>query len=317
MTEDNENQSGDAAQQCGRSWTVSIAVPSSIVDNAQSPELRSYLVGQIARCLVIYNIDEIVVYDEHCIPGTPEQVLLDKRKQTMVQMARILEYLECPQYLRRFLFPIQKHLQYAGLLNPLESTHHLKQQDESLYREGVVLNKPHKNGSFVNIGLRYDAHVDRSLQPNVRVTVKLTKTDNPKKIQGVVVSPSEPREKMGLYWGYSIRMANSLGEVLNSCPFEGGYDLKIGTSDRGDIVDKVVKSMPRNYSHLLVVFGGLRGIEAAHESDESLSFVEDTKDLFDHYINTCPNQGSDTIRTEEAILITLSSLRKRLLSRKK
>lgn len=69
MTEDNENQSGDAAQQCGRSWTVSIAVPSSIVDNAQSPELRSYLVGQIARCLVIYNIDEIVVYDEHCIPG--------------------------------------------------------------------------------------------------------------------------------------------------------------------------------------------------------------------------------------------------------
>lgn len=230
--------------------------------------------------------------------STPEQVLLDKRKQTMVQMARILEYLECPQYLRRFLFPIQKHLQYAGLLNPLESTHHLKQHDESLYREGVVLNKTFKNGSFVNIGLRNDALVDRNLQPNVRVTVKLTKTDNPKRIQGVVVSPSEPREKMGLYWGYSIRMANSLSEVLNSCPFEGGYDLKIGTSDKGDIVDKVVKSMPRNYSHLLVVFGGLRGIEAAHESDESLSFTEDTKDLFDFYINVCPNQGSDTIRTE-------------------
>lgn len=53
----------------GRKWTVSIAVPSSIVDNAQSPELRSYLVGQIARCLVIFNIDEIVAYDEFCIPG--------------------------------------------------------------------------------------------------------------------------------------------------------------------------------------------------------------------------------------------------------
>ena len=56
--------------------------------------------------------------------------------------------------------------------------------------------------------------------------------------------------------------------------------------------------MPRNYAHLLVVFGGLRGIEAAHECDESLSHAEDTKDLFDFYINTCPNQGSDTIRTE-------------------
>lgn len=53
----------------GRQWTVSIAVPSSIVDNAQSPELKSYLVGQIARSLVIYNVDEIVVYDEYCIPG--------------------------------------------------------------------------------------------------------------------------------------------------------------------------------------------------------------------------------------------------------
>ena len=57
------------SQSCGRNWTVSIALPSSIVDNAQSPELRSYLVGQIARCLVIFNVDEVVVYDEHCIPG--------------------------------------------------------------------------------------------------------------------------------------------------------------------------------------------------------------------------------------------------------
>lgn len=230
--------------------------------------------------------------------STPEQVLLDKRKQTLVQMVRILEYLECPQYLRRFLFPIQKHLQYAGLLNPLESTHHFKEYDDTMYREGVVMNKPHRNGSFVNVGLRFDAQIDRSLQPNVRVTVKLSKTDNPKKLKGVVVSPSEPREKLGLYWGYSIRMANSLNEVLNTCPFEGGYDLKIGTSDRGDNVDKVVKQIPRNYSHLLVVFGGLRGIEVAHESDESLGGTEDTKDLFDFYINTCPNQGSDTIRTE-------------------
>lgn len=53
----------------GREWTVSVAVPSSIVDNAQSKELKSYLVGQIARCLVIFNIDEIVVYDEFCSVG--------------------------------------------------------------------------------------------------------------------------------------------------------------------------------------------------------------------------------------------------------
>lgn len=70
MTEDSiENLNQTEIQSNGRQWTASIAVPSSIVDNAQSPELRSYLVGQIARSLVIYNIDEIVVYDEYCIPG--------------------------------------------------------------------------------------------------------------------------------------------------------------------------------------------------------------------------------------------------------
>jgi len=32
---------------CNRQYTVSIAVPGSILDNAQSPELRTYLVGQV------------------------------------------------------------------------------------------------------------------------------------------------------------------------------------------------------------------------------------------------------------------------------
>lgn len=39
--------------------TVSIAVPGSILDNAQSPEFRTYLAGQIARAACIYKIDEV------------------------------------------------------------------------------------------------------------------------------------------------------------------------------------------------------------------------------------------------------------------
>ena len=32
---------------CSRQYTVSIAVPGSILDNAQSAELRTYVVGQV------------------------------------------------------------------------------------------------------------------------------------------------------------------------------------------------------------------------------------------------------------------------------
>lgn len=86
--------------------------------------------------------------------------------------------------------------------------------------------------------------------------------------------------------------------------------MTIGTSDRGtpidDLPDKGVQ-----YNHALIVFGGLHGIEAALESDEQLQ-VNEASLLFNHYVNVLPNQGSRTIRTEEAILIAMSSLRTKL-----
>lgn len=48
---------------------------------------------------------------------------------------------------------------------------------------------------------------------------------------------------------------------------------------------------------MLLVFGGLKGLEASLESDETLQESE-VELLFDHYVNTCPQQGSRTIRTE-------------------
>lgn len=45
--------------------TISIAVPGSILDNAQSAELRTYLAGQIARAACIFKVDEIIVFDDN------------------------------------------------------------------------------------------------------------------------------------------------------------------------------------------------------------------------------------------------------------
>lgn len=48
----------------GRSYTLSVALPGSVLDNAQSPELRTYLAGQIARACTVFCVDEIVVFEE-------------------------------------------------------------------------------------------------------------------------------------------------------------------------------------------------------------------------------------------------------------
>jgi hypothetical protein len=82
-----------------RDFTVSVALPGSILDNAQSVELRTYLAGQIARAFAVFNIDEVIVFsDDYKDAGGHGDVLLP----------RILQFLECPQYLRKHFFPIHQ-----------------------------------------------------------------------------------------------------------------------------------------------------------------------------------------------------------------
>ena len=112
----------------------------------------------------------------------------------------------------------------------------------------------------VNIGLQKDCCIDKKLTPGVRVTVKLHKglESNCKQIRTEVVSPSEPREKRGLYWGYAVRLADSLSTVFSQCPYTGGYDLTVGTSERGQVVDDCQVQLPPSEYRTNPVFKGLK-----------------------------------------------------------
>ncbi|XP_070811965.1 putative methyltransferase C9orf114 homolog [Pituophis catenifer annectens] len=310
-----EREEAKPTEEKGRHYTVSVAVPGSILSNAQSPELRTYLAGQIARACVIFCVDEIVVFDEQ---GENSKTIEGEFKgvkgkgQACVQLARILQYLECPQYLRKSFFPKHQDLQFAGLLNPLDSPHHVRMDEESEYREGIVLARPTKpgQGSFVNCGMRKEVQIDKQLEGGLRVTVRLDEKQNAesKKEKGVVVSSQSPRTVSGLYWGYSVRLASCLSAVFAESPFKDGYDLSIGTSERGSSIDEA--TLPA-FSHALIIFGGVNGLETGVDADPNLD-VSDLSTLFDLYLNTCPGQGSRTIRTEEALLVSLSALRPKI-----
>ncbi|CAL8139973.1 unnamed protein product [Orchesella dallaii] len=214
--------------------TVSIAVAGSIIDNAQTPQLKAYLAGQVARAAAIFCVDEIIIYDDtggHALVGCE-------------QMARILQFLECPQYLRKLLFPIHPDLQFAGIIPPLDLPHHLRRNEALPYREGVVFSrKPVKESggdksySLVNVGLDRDCKVPKKLPEGVRVTIKF---DDPSptyilkskgKLKGTAVPPREPKREANLYWGYSVRIAECLSKIFSQCPFPGGsYDVTVGTS---------------------------------------------------------------------------------------
>jgi len=169
-----------------------MAVPGSIVANCQTRELRTQITGQIARAATIYHVDEIIVFDDQLSrkqtstrnnyyrKNRDDQRRNDKSMEEPEKkedqgddinnnnnpnqirrssdphafMARILQYCDCPQYLRRHFFPMHPDLQFAGLLAPVDAPHHVRAEDRCPYREGVVLEKTHSGGSLVNCGIR-------------------------------------------------------------------------------------------------------------------------------------------------------------------
>lgn len=142
------------------------------------------------------------------------------------------------------------------------------------------------------------------------LTVQLCLSESSRKQRGTLVSPDEPRRETGVYWGYQVRIAHSLSEIFTKSPYESGYDMTVGTSDRGTNVQEVPnKSL--DFNHILIVFGGLQGLEEALANDEKLT-VDEPEMLFDQYVNVLPKQGSRTIRTEEALLIALTALQEKL-----
>ncbi|CAH2072377.1 unnamed protein product [Thlaspi arvense] len=303
--QEEEKSNEEAKSNHGRP-TVSLAIAGSIINNTQSLELATRLAGQIARAATIFRIDEIVVFDNKSSSEIDSAVTnsSDSNESGASFLVRILKYLETPQYLRKSLFPKQNDLRYVGMLPPLDAPHHLRKHEWEQYREGVTMNEkaPNSESTMVDVGLSKSVVVDQVISPGVRVTVAMG-TDRDLDLLRQIVPPSKPMEEAGMYWGYKVRYASHLSAVFNECPYEGGYDYLIGTSEHGLKISSSELKLP-TFSHLLIAFGGLAGLEESIEEDNQYK-GKNVRDAFNIYLNTCPNQGSRTIRTEEAMFISL------------
>jgi methyltransferase len=253
-------------------------------------------------------------------------------------LVHLLSYLETPPHLRRLLFPLHPNLRTAGTLPSLDLPHHLRAEEWCPYREGVTLSSEASGPgrSLVEAGLQIPVTVNADIPPSTRVTLKFksgaeeaAQTLKAKEIKAEAVNPDEPRERVGYYWGYNVRRAASLSAVFEECTYDGGYDVAIGTSERGMPLESLYNTpdgeedgqddngpLIGRFKHLLIVFGGVSGLEVAVKNDPELQKlgVKEAKEVFDRWVNICPGQGSRTIRTEEAVWIGLMGLR-RLVTR--
>jgi predicted SPOUT superfamily RNA methylase MTH1 len=273
---------------------LAIAVPVSVVSDTPHLREKTSKIGLIGRAAAIFRVDEIIVYSDN--PKANQVRDLDF-------IALLLNYLETPQYLRKRLFKLEPNLQFAGILPPLRTPHHPvsgKTRDlmAGEYREGVVLSRD-KEGLLVDIGVEQPA-VLRETQYAVgdRLTLQVVNVGARTEVQTV------NREDIPVYWGFRVREEKrSFGQILA----DGGFDLTIATARLGDkfmdAADEIGKKWSRS-QHILVAFGApSRGLhEIAKEEGAKLEA------MVDFIVNTIPEQGTATVRTEEALLASLAIL---------
>lgn len=192
--------------------------------------------------------------------------------------------------------------------------HHPNPQEWIQYREGVTIEGQTSTGygTLVEVGLGQPVEIESEVPPGLKMTLKFPDDDSQ---YPQVVEPEAPRTEGGYYWGYSVRKCDSLSAVFTESTYPDGYDYSIATSERGDAVPKAFPEDEKiDFKHLIIFFGGPRGLEFAAMNDKDLTDKQlvgpETKKLFDSWVNVLPNQGSRTIRTEEAILIALTAMRR-------
>ncbi|KAL1901785.1 hypothetical protein Cpir12675_000294 [Ceratocystis pirilliformis] len=296
----------------GRSWTVSVALPGSVIEDAHTTDQQVALPGRLGRALALHNIDEVILYDDTQASKRPAHI--DPKSYTADTdpchfLSHVLSYLETPPFMRKALFPLHQNLRLASKLPSLDVPHHPHPAEWIPYREGVTLSRKSKTGgTLVEVGLKDPVSLPDAIPPNTRVTVYMDTPTSPAR----AIHPADPRTEGGYYWGFSIRRAKGIGAVFTESPYEEGYDVSIGTSERGRPIHRSVPSGSLDFKHLLIVFGGPKGIEYAVSNDEDLGGLEVTgskaRELFDHWVNVLPGMGSRNMRTDEALFIGLTSL---------
>lgn len=254
-----------------------VVLPSSIFSELREPA-RTMHVGFLARALAIFRVGEVIIFNHE--------------NRDPSYLVRILSYLNTPQYLRKKLYPRSQALKYAGLLPPLAIPSHPRKRDRPKFREGLVISTGGEY-LYVDAGLEEPVVVRGTGKVGDRVVMMETGDG------WVLVG----RKDVPLYWGYDVAVRKCLKDALRELSSRGVTI--IATSRRGRdvraLMDELRDNLGRATSVALIYGMWSKGLfEIADEEGFKL------EKYVDYVVNFIPNQGTRTVRTEEAVMISLA-----------
>jgi predicted SPOUT superfamily RNA methylase MTH1 len=270
--------------------TVSVLVPSSLTREADKREATRKL-GTVARAATMFRVDRVTVFSD---PDGEEG-----RGGGFVET--VLRYAATPPYLRKEVWGERDELEFAGVLPPLRVRSQTGSGPESSgsSRQGIVTEVGADGRVRVNCGLQHPISlpVPSSMAPEQgeRVTVRVSSREP---VRAKLVDESPP--------GFVVDAAD-----LDSALARSDAGLTIAASRHGQRLTPArlgdfTEEFAETDGSYTVAFGAPeRGLPAI------LGVAPDAAtetDRFDHWLNTVPDQGSEVVRTEEAILTTLACL---------
>jgi hypothetical protein len=291
--------------------TLSVLVPSSLVREAEDKREATRKLGYVARAAAVFRADRLVVF--------PDGVGERRWGGGFVEV--VLRYAATPPYLRKEAWDRRDELEFAGVLPPLRARSQTGSGSEGSgsLRQGIVTEVGADGHVRVNCGLQHPISLPvpsgMEVGERERVTVRVSSREP---VRAKLVDESPP--------GFVVDAANLDSALARDdaglAIAASRYGEELGVARLGQLVERISASgaEPRSAeSHAAtprdgepectVAFGAPeRGLPLILGTEPPLEADHGETGRFDLWLNTVPNQGSEVVRTEEAMFATLACL---------
>ncbi|ERG95055.1 putative RNA uridine N3 methyltransferase [Haloquadratum walsbyi] len=298
--------------------TLSVLIPSSVVREAEDKREATRKLGYIARSAAIFQADQLNIFPDR----EGERRLGGEFVET------VLRYAATPPHLRKKIWGQRDELEYVGVLPPLRvsSTTGSESTDSGSLTQGIVTEVGSDDRVRVNCELQHpiSLHVpdSMSVREGTRVAIRISSrepvrariVDTP--LSGFDVSCLDLVDALD-HATAGITVATSRhGEMITTGRLpeltaridRAGATIVFGAPGRGLLAILGDDNPPNTQTQM--------GEHASSHMDANTTgggtasgMVEPSIDPgFDLWINTIPRQGSEVVRTEEAMFASLALL---------
>lgn len=266
--------------------SLSVHVPASVISVEHGIFKKTLILGLVARAVSIFRVDRISVYMDP-----------DASQQDLELAGKVLNYMASPPHLRRRLVKRDRMLRAAGLLPPLAVASHPTEEDlgRSHIRPALVVSR-REDRLCIDPGVGRIFCLEERSRSHREGDVVFVKMSG-RSPEGL----ADRSDLEGIYWGYSLDLRRSLRSSLEDDP---GFLVISSREGRAphEIRDALSLKILGGVTKISIVFGSPTRDpeEIAVAEGWDLARVENVK------INTAPLQGVRSIRTYEALYITLA-----------